>query len=187
MFVAFDVDENTFQKVQKAEREQRLDMRGGAEEIPAEMGLSVHGNDYPLKGTIKFINNQVDPKTGTIRMKAEFANPKPEKGARVLSTGMFARIRVPIGKEHKAMLIPDSAILTDQGKSYALIVGADKKAVRLDLVTGAVVDGYRVIDSVKAPDDQVWRPVNPTEQFIVTGLQRVRAGMVVDPKPLAAQ
>lgn len=187
MYVAFDVDENTLQRIQKAEREGRITGLRVAGEIPAEMGLSIHGVDYPLKGTIKFVNNQVDAKTGTIRMKAEFANPKPPTGARVLSPGMFARIRIPIGTARKAMVVPDSAILSDQGVTYLLAVDAQNKAVRLDVETGPAENGQRVIESARTPGEANGRALRADEKIIVSGLQRVRAGMVVDPKPPASK
>jgi RND family efflux transporter MFP subunit len=185
MSVSFDMDENTLQRLQKAEREGRIVGGRVAGEIPAEMGVAVHGTDYPLKGAIKFVNNRVDAKTGTIRIKAEFANPMPQKGARVLAPGMFAHVRVPIGQARKALLIPDAAILSDQGVTYALALGDQNKATRLDVEGGSVVDGYRVIESVRGPGETKWRPVRPDEKFIVSGLQRVRADMPVDPKPAA--
>jgi RND family efflux transporter MFP subunit len=182
MNVTFDVDENTLERLQKAEREGRIGDARKTGEIPAEMGLAVHGADYPLHGTIKFLNNQVDPKTGTIRVKAEFPNPKPETGTRLLTAGMFARVRVPIGKAKMALLIPDSAILSDQGVKYILIVDGENKATRLDLVPGVLDGGFRVVEAVQTPGGQP-RPIRPDERVIVTGLQRVRPGMAVDPKP----
>jgi membrane fusion protein, multidrug efflux system len=187
MFATFDVDENTLQRIQKVEREGRVELGRSAGEIPAEMGLAIHETEYPNKGTIKFVNNQVDSKTGTIRVKAEFANAKPPTGTRLLAPGMFARIRIPIGKAQKAMLIPDAAVLSDQGVSYALVVDKQNKAARLDLEPGAVVNGFRVVNSVHAPGDTKSRPVNADDRFIVSGLQRVRAGMVVDPKTAASK
>ncbi len=187
MFVAFAVDENTLQRLHKVAREGRVELGTVEGEIPAEMGLSIHGAEYPGKGTIKFVNNQVDAKTGTIRVKAEFTNAKPPTGARLMAPGMFARIRIPIGKAQKAMLIPDTAVLSDQGVSYALIVDSQNKAARLDLEPGMVVDGFRVINSVRASGETKSRPVRADDRFIVTGLQRVRAGMVVDAKPAASK
>ncbi|MFL5327576.1 MAG: efflux RND transporter periplasmic adaptor subunit [Gemmataceae bacterium] len=182
MWVSFDIDENTLQRLQKAEREGKIEDGRINGEVPAEMGLAVHGTQYPLKGRIKFVNNQVDPRTGTIKMKADFANPKPANGARLLASGMFARIRIPIGKARKAMLIPDSAIQSDQGVNYALVVDTNNKAIRLDVDTGSIVDGLRVIEAIRVPGETQSRPVAPNDRFVVTGLQRVRPGMTVEPK-----
>lgn len=186
MYVTFDVDENTLQRLQKAEREGRIVSGRVNGEIPAEMGLAVDGSAYPGHGTIKFVNNQVDTKTGTIRLKAEFANPKPKAGTRVLTAGMFARVRVPVGKAREATLVPDSAVLSDQGVKYILVVEGENKAARLDLVPGVLDGALRVVEAVKTPGGEP-RPLRPDERVIVTGLQRVRPGMVVDPKPAAGR
>jgi multidrug efflux system membrane fusion protein len=182
MSVAFDVDENTLQRIQKAEREGRIEGATPGTVIPAEMGLAVHGPEYPLRGTINFVNNQVDPKTGTIRIKADFPNPKHMIGRRLLTAGMFARVRIPIGKAKTATLVPESAILSDQGVKYILTVDGENKAVRLDLEAGVQDGGLRVVEAVKPPGGEP-RPLRPDERVIVSGLQRVRPGMAVDPKP----
>jgi len=185
MYAAFDMDENTLQRLQKAEREGQLRGARVDGEFPAEIGLAVHGTEFPLKGAVKFVNNQIDPKTGTIRGKVLVANPKPDNGKRMLAPGMFARVRIPIGQPRQALLLPESAILSDQGVAYVLAVDAQNKAVRLDIEGGSVVDGYRVIESVRVPGETQARAVRADERFIVSGLQRVRAGMIVDPKPAA--
>jgi RND family efflux transporter MFP subunit len=184
MHAMFDVDENTLQRIQKAEREGRIEdpTPGGA--IPAEAGLAIHGTDYPLRGNITFLNNQVDPKTGTIRVKAEFPNPKDANGRRLLSAGMFTRVRVPIGKAKMATLVPESAILSDQGVKYILTVDGENKVTRLDLEPGVLDGGFRVVEAVHAPGGEP-RPLRPDERVIVSGLQRVRPDMTVDPKPAA--
>jgi RND family efflux transporter MFP subunit len=189
MFVAFDVDENTLQRIQRAVRQGQIpemndEMKLG--HIPAEMGLAVDGTSYPMKCTITFVNNQVDSKTGTIRVKAEVPNPKLQTGARVLTAGMFARARVPIGKAKRALLVPESAIQSDQGAKFIFVVGEGNKAARLDIEPGVLEDGYRVIESVKAPAEEKPRALRPDERVIVSGLQRVRAGLTVDPKAQTA-
>ncbi|MBA4187800.1 MAG: hypothetical protein C0467_07250 [Planctomycetaceae bacterium] len=182
MDVAFDVDENTLQRIQMAVREGKI-KAPAAGEIPAEAGVAVHGTSYPLKGLINFSDNRVDAKTGTIRMKARFDNPKPEKGQRLLAAGMYARIRVPIGEPLKAMLVPDSAFGSDQGIRHLYIVGPENKAIRMDAVTGAQEGDLRVVESVVIPGEGKPRPLTPDDKIIVSGIQRVRPGMVVDPKP----
>src|SRR5262249_3299459 len=112
MSASFEVDDNTFQRVQQDVREGKVKARNGIE-IPVEMGLDIHKSAYPLKGTINFVNNQVDPKTGTIKVKADFPNPKPQVGERVLTPGLNARLRVPIGEPQKKLLIPEIALGSD--------------------------------------------------------------------------
>lgn len=182
MDVAFDVDENTVQRIQQAVREGKI-KAPEAGRIPAEAGVAVHGTSYPLKGVINFADNRVDTKTGTIRMKARFDNPKPATGDRLLAAGMYARVRVPIGEPVKAMLVPDSAFGSDQGIRHIFIVGPEHKAIRMDAVTGIQEGDMRVVESVEVPGEGKPRPLTPEDRVIVSGIQRVRPGMVVDPKP----
>lgn len=179
--VVFDLDENTLLRLQQAVRDGKLD--SPAENvIPVEVGLPIHKQEYPLKGTVQFINNQVDSKTGTILIKAEVPNPKPDKGARVLTPGMFARIRIPIGRPRTAMMVPESALGSDQGSRYLFVVNSEKKAVRLSAEVGLLDGDMREIISVKATGDSESRPLKSDEQVVVLGIQRVRSGIEVDPK-----
>ena len=148
MDITFELDENTYQRIQKEILEKKITLAQNGK-ILVEAGLAVHGQSYPLKGQIIFLNNKVDSKTGTIRVKAQFANPKQESGTRLLTTGMFARVRVPMGAPFKALLVPDAALLTDQEAHYLYIVGADKKAVRLEAEVGVLDGDYREITSVR--------------------------------------
>jgi RND family efflux transporter MFP subunit len=184
MDVAFDVDENTLQKVQAAVRAGKVkELAPG--KIPAEAGLAVHGNEYPIKGIINFADNQFDTKTGTIRMKARFDNPKPPVGARLLSAGMFARLRVPIGEPVMSMLVPDSAFGSDQGVRFLYLLGPENKAIRWNANTGAQEGELRVVESIEIPGKEKPRPLSTSDQVIVTGIARLRPGMTVDPKPAA--
>jgi len=179
--VVFDMDENTLLRLQQAIRDGKLE---SPEEnvIPVEVGLPIHKQEYPLKGTVQFINNQVDSKTGTILIKAEVPNPKPDKGARVLTPGMFARVRIPLGRPRTALMVPESALGSDQGSRYLFVVNGEKKAVRLSAEVGLLDGDMREIVSVKASGDAQSRPLNADEQVIVLGIQRVRSGIEVDPK-----
>jgi RND family efflux transporter MFP subunit len=136
------------------------------------MGLTID-RDYPHSGKIDFIENRVDPRTGTVRVRGTFNNPRPEKGDRVLDAGLFARIRVPVGVPKPALLIAERAIGTDQGQKFVYVVGDKNEVVFRPVQLGAVHDGLRVIAE----------GVSAGERIIIDGLQRVRPGSVVDPKP----
>lgn len=181
MDIGFDVDENTFQRVQQSVREGKL-KKSQDGKIPVEMGLAVHGTQYPFKGDVNFINNQVDPKTGTIRLKGEFDNPRSPEGSRVLTAGMFARVRVRLGSPVQTLLLPDSAMGWDQGTKFIYTVGPENKAVKLIANLGGLEDGMRIIESVQGAEDKQPRALRADEQVIVNGIQRVRPGMKVDPK-----
>jgi RND family efflux transporter MFP subunit len=183
MNVSFDLDENTLERLQQAVRDGHIKAADG--DIPVEMGLPIHKGSYPLKGAINFINNQVDPKTGTIKVKAQFANPKPENGPRVLTPGMFVRLRVPVGEARKALLVPESALGTDQGRKFLYTVSDKDTALRLEATVGPTQGSLRVIEQVQGPEDPAPRSLRADERVIVKGIQRVRTGAKVDAKSAA--
>ena len=162
MYAYFDVDDLTFLRVNRMIREGKI-----ASALPPVMLGLANEDGYPHVGRIDFVDNQVDPSTGTMKARGVFPNKD-----RVLTPGLFARIRVPVGDVHKAVLVTDRAIDTDQGDKVVYVVGkdnvVDKRAVRL----GALHDGLREIES----------GVKPGELVVVDGLQRVRGGVTVDPK-----
>jgi RND family efflux transporter MFP subunit len=165
MYVYFDVDEYTVLRVRRLIREGKArSARDG--EMPVWLGLG-DKDGYPLQGTINFVDNQVNPRTGTLRLRGVFPN-KDES----LSAGYFARVRVPIGFAHPALLISDRALDTDQGQKVVYVVGKDNKVVSRPVQLGALHDGLREItDGLK-----------PGERVIVNGLQQVRPGLTVEPK-----
>jgi RND family efflux transporter MFP subunit len=181
MDVAFDVDENTLEQIQLAVREGKI-KQAIAGEIPAEAGLAIHGTGYPLGGKINFQDNKVDTKTGTIRLKARFDNPKPSNGSRLLAAGMYTRVRVPVGEPVKSMLVPESAFGSDQGIKYLFLLDPENKAVRMDAVLGILDGEMRAVESVSIPGEGKPRPLTLNDRIIVSGIQRVRPGMTVDPK-----
>jgi RND family efflux transporter MFP subunit len=168
MYVYFDVDERTVLRVRQLIREGKAKSARDVE-WPVFVGLA-NQEGYPFKGTIDFVDNQVNPKTGTLRLRGVFPN-KDE----ALSPGYFARVRVPIGYPHKALLITDRAVDTDQGQKIVYVVGQDNKVFAKPIRLGGLHDGWRAVEDGLKPDDRV----------IVTGLQQVRPGMVVEPKVVA--
>jgi len=180
MDVGFDVDENTVQRIQQAVRDKKIVMPAPGE-VPAEAGLAVHGTDYPLPGKINFYDNKLDAKTGTMRMKARFENPEPSTGKRLLSAGMYARIRVPIGEPAKGLLVPESALGSDQGIRFLYLVNGENKAERFDAKIGIQVGDLRVVESI-TPAKGSPRPLAADDRVIVNGLLRVRPGLTVEIK-----
>ena len=113
------------------------------------------------------MENQVNPRTGTIRLRGVFLNKE-----QALLPGLFARVRVPIGRPHKALLVSDRALDTDQGQKVVYIVDKDNQVVSRPVRLRALHDGRREItDGLK-----------PGERVIVNGLQQVRPGITVEPK-----
>ena len=165
IYAYFDVDEHTVLRVRQLIREGKaVSARDG--EMPVRLGLA-NEDGFTHPGTINFVDNQVNPKTGTLRLRGVFPN-KDE----TLSPGYFGRVRVPIGYPHPALLVSDRAIDTDQGQKIVYVVDTDNKVVSRTVHLGALHDGLREItDGLK-----------PGERVIVNGLQQVRPGITVEPK-----
>ena len=117
----FDVDEHTVLRVKQLIREGKAKTPDDAE-IPVWLGLA-NEDGHPHRGTINFIDNQVNPRTGTLRVRGVFPN-KDE----ALSPGYFARVRVPIGVPHKALLVTER-VDTDQGQKVVYVVDNDNRVV----------------------------------------------------------
>lgn len=164
MYAYFDVDEHTVLRVKQLIREGKA--KAPDEGIPVWLGLANEGG-HPHRGTLHFVDNQVNPKTGTLRVRGVFPN-KDE----ALSPGFFARVRVPIGESHKALLVTERALDTDQGQKIVYVADGDNKVISRPVRLGALQDGLREItDGLKAGD-----------RVIVNGLQQVRPGMAVETK-----
>lgn len=170
MYVLFDVDERTALTIGQRIREGELSSKK-KDDPTVMLGLTTDSG-YPHVGEIDFIDNKVDPRTGTIRVRGKFQNPKPERGERVLTPGLFSRIRVPLGKPHTALLITDRAIGTNQGQKFIYVVDDKNEVAFRPIKLGAAHDGLRVVAE----------GLQAGERLIIDGLQRVRPGAVVDPR-----
>jgi RND family efflux transporter MFP subunit len=187
----FNVDQNTLQRVQNLVREGKL-KAAREKEVPVEMGVGVGSDqDYPIRGVIDYISNQVDANTGTLQVRAFFPNDDLS-----LFAGLFARIRVPVSVPHPALLVADQAIGTNQGQRYLLVVN-DKEEVEYRVVeVGQVFDGLReVLRFRKVPEPgaagqdatKVVEVLSPTNRVIVMGLLRARPGDKVNAKVVDMQ
>lgn len=170
IYAYFDMDERTILRARTAINQGKMKGHSDLADIPVMMALE--GEDgYPHAGRLSFVNNVVNPSTGTIAARGVFPNPRPEKGRRLLTPGMFVRIRLPLGEPHPALLIVDRAIGSDQGLKYAYVVDAEGKVQYRRVKTGALQDdGLRVIEEGLKPDDRV----------VVGGLQSLRPRAEVD-------
>jgi membrane fusion protein, multidrug efflux system len=149
-------------------------MTPGEPDIPVLMGLGAADEGFPYKGVVSFVDNRVDPGTGSMKVKARFDNPKNAAGIRPLTVGLFARIRISIADPQPAILVSDRAILTDQNLKYVLVVDKDKKVKRVDIVASDRVqdNGLRAITAGLKGD----------EWIIVEGVNRTRPEATVAPK-----
>jgi multidrug efflux system membrane fusion protein len=175
MYVYFDVDETTLLRVRKEINAGRIE-RYQQGEIPVFVSLEGEDN-FPHRGTINFVNNRVNSGTGSITIRGVIPNLKPANGIRLIAPGMFARVRLPIGKPHPALLVIDRAIGSDQGLKFVYAVDNENKVQQRRIETGALQeDGLRVVTSGLKPDEWV----------VVGGIQQIRPRMtiVADRQPM---
>jgi RND family efflux transporter MFP subunit len=165
MYAYFDVDEQTVLRVRQLIREGKAKSAREAE-VPVWLALA-NEDGYPHPGTINFVDNQINLKTGTLRLRGVFPNQDE-----ALSPGNFVRVRVPIGFAHEALLVSDRAIDSDQGEKIVYIVDNDQKVVARPVRLGGLHDGLREITS----------GLQPGEQVVVNGLQQVSPGVTVEPR-----
>lgn len=192
MFVYFTVDERTMLTLQDAIRAGKLKaVKDG--EVSVYLGLA---NDvgYPHQAIIDFVDNRVDPTTGTLSVRAAVKNEK-----RIFSPGLFVRLKLPVSDEYKALLVPERSIGTDQGQKFVYVLNPKNEVQKRVVTIGALHDDLRVVERFqkRAKTDDRGRPVldekgepvyetvqvlGPSDRIIVDGVQRVRSGMMVDPK-----
>jgi RND family efflux transporter MFP subunit len=160
VYVYFDVDERTQLRLA------RLKGKGNkAEALPVQMGLADE-NGFPHEGKVDFVDSEVNPKTGTVRWRAVFANPDD-----LFMAGLFARVRLPIGGPHKAMLVPENAVGSEQGKKYLFVVN-DKNVVEARVVKlGSRHGELREVTEGLTSED-----------WVVVGAKSVARGETVTPK-----
>lgn len=142
----------------------------GGRRSPVQVGLADE-EGHPHVGQLDFVDNAVDPATGTITGRAVLPNP-----ARRFTPGLFARVKLLGNGAFDAVLIDDKAVLTDQDRKYVYVLGPENRALRRDVTLGRMVDGLRVVEAGLAAG----------ETIIVHGVQKVFfPGMPVDPQPVA--
>jgi RND family efflux transporter MFP subunit len=172
IYVDFDADERSLLAVRKATvaRGDSVEPENArAVQTPVHVALADE-EGFPHKGAITFVDNQVDPSTGTIRVRAMLPNPN-----RLLAPGFFVRVRVPVSEPRQGVLVTDRAVGTDQDRKYVLVVN-DKNVVEYRPVKlGPIQNGLRAVVEGLAPSDWV----------IVNGIQRARPGATVAPQKVS--
>jgi multidrug efflux system membrane fusion protein len=168
LYVYFDCDEQSYLRFQaRAHRG-----NGVSSENPVHVALA-NETGFPHAGRIDFLDNEVNPSTGTIRARVILPNPD-----HLLTPGLYARVQLESTSAVQALLVDDKAILTDQNQQYVYVVGPGNVAQRKDVVTGGMADGLRLIRSGLAPGDKV----------VVSGLQQIYfPGAPIAPKDVAME
>lgn len=159
VYAYFDGSEQTFLRVQAAKQS-----------TPAvRMGLT-NETGFPHEGRVDFVDNRLNPQTGAVRMRAAFDNSKGQ-----FTPGLAARLTMNTSAPYSAVMVPESAIGTDQTKKFVYVVGADGQPQFREIKPGALQGGMRVV---------LGGSVKPGENVVVDGLQRVIPGMPVAPQVL---
>ena len=136
--------------------------------IPVEMVTSTNGT--VIRGKMQLIDNQVDAASGTVRVRAVFANADGS-----LLPGQFVRLRMGQPDAEPQLVVSERAVGTDQDKRFVMVIGGDNTAAYREVKLGASVEGLRIVTS----------GLTAGERIVVNGLQRVRPGAVVAPEPVA--
>jgi multidrug efflux system membrane fusion protein len=167
VYAYFDADERAFLKYSQLARDGHV-----AAAAPVYMGLSNEEGTTHL-GQLNFLDNQVNPQTGTIQGRAVFDNRNGE-----YTPGLYARLKLVASGVYEAVLIKDEAVGTDLGKKFVLVMDQDNKATYRSVELGPKLEGLRIVRSGLAKGDRI----------VVNGLQRVRPGATVDPQtvPMAS-
>src|SRR5258708_5577989 len=156
------MDERTLLQLRRLIHQGRIKAADESQVI-ADVGLADE-DDFSLRGTINFMDNQVEATTGTLRVRVVIANPDE-----LLSPGLFVRVRIPVSEPHRALLVREEALGTDQGQRFVYVVNDANEVSYRRVKIGMLNGGRRVIED----------GLKPGERVIVTGLQRVRPGAKV--------
>ena len=166
VYASFDADEVIVLKA-LASIAEPSGGRGKLDRIPVEM---VTTDNARIKGHLQFIDNKVDARSGTVRVRATFANADGH-----LISGQFARLRLGQARPELLLLVDERAIGTDQDKKFVLVVSSDSRAEFRAITVGKAVDGLRIVTS----------GLSGGERIVVNGLQRIRPGTLLRPEPVA--
>jgi RND family efflux transporter MFP subunit len=165
IYVTFTVNEQEVLRI-RAEIARRGITMEQLKQVPVEIGLQ-NESGYPHKGTLDYVAPTINQSTGTIAVRAIFQN-----AARTLLPGYFARVRVPLGQEQNALLVPNTALGSDQAGRYLLVVNADNVVEQRKVQAGTTDGDLRVIESGLKADDRV----------ILAGMLRAIPGQKVEPQ-----
>jgi RND family efflux transporter MFP subunit len=164
LYAYFDVNERTYLDLVMASGASQSSWFSGLH-FPVLMRLA-NQDHFRTVGTVDFVDNQVIATTGTVRLRGVFKNTD-----RALKPGLFVRIRLPLGNPYRALLIPDEALQSDQGRNFIYVLNKDNEVVYRRVELGRTIRKLRVIK----------KGLKKGERFIVKGMQRVRPGLKVLP------
>ncbi len=162
IYAYFDIDERTILRVERLIREGKIPSpRDSKYQV---LFALADETEFLRQGEIDFLDNHISNTTGTLRLRATVGND-----SLLLTPGMFIRLHVPIGNPHPAILVPEESLGSDQGQRFVYVLDDEDKVTYRRVKIGMLKEGRRVIEEGLGPKDQV----------VVSGLQRVRAGVKV--------
>ncbi|MGV7218205.1 efflux RND transporter periplasmic adaptor subunit [Bradyrhizobium sp. UFLA05-112] len=165
IWVNFTVNEQDVLRI-RAEAARRGMTVADLKQLPVEVGLQTE-TGYPHEGHLDYVSPTLNSSTGTLAVRGLIPNDK-----RVLLPGYFVRVRVPFDQDKNALLVPDTALGSDQGGRYLLVVNNENTVEQRKVQIGQVDNGLRVIENGLKPDDRV----------VIAGLLRVIPGQKIDPQ-----
>jgi multidrug efflux system membrane fusion protein len=161
IYASFEADELVVARALKDVPRNRLG------EIPVEIETVTNGGTH-ARGRLQLIDNQVNTRSGTVRVRATFDNRDG-----TLIPGQYVKVRMGRARTEEALLVSERAVGTDQNKRFVLVVGPDNRAAYREITLGGTADGQRIVTS----------GLQPGERIVVNGLQRVRPGALLAPQP----
>jgi RND family efflux transporter MFP subunit len=165
IYLYFDADEQSYLRYTQTAHSGVGPSSNDAQN-PVQIGLA-NEDGFPHAGTVDFVDNQLNPQTGTIRARAVLANKDGQ-----FTPGLFARVQLLVSGEYSAILIEDRAVNTDQSQKYVLLLGANNEIEYRQVKLGRVIDGLRIVREGLKPGDVI----------VVNGAQRVHPGVTVTPQ-----
>jgi RND family efflux transporter MFP subunit len=161
----FEVDERAVLRYTELSRAGR---RASSRDAPNPVLLQVADETgFPHVGTMDFVDNAIDPQTGTLTGRAIFPNPDLK-----LTPGLFARVRLIGSGKYTATLLPDSAIGTDQAERFVFVLDGQNQIARKRVVPGPMIEGFRIVRE----------GITTADRVVVAGLQAIHPGLIVDPQ-----
>jgi RND family efflux transporter MFP subunit len=170
IYVYFPADEQAYLRYARLAR---AGIRPSSRDVANPVRLQLADEQgFPHEGHMDFVDNQIDNATGTMMGRAVVPNPNY-----LLVPGLFARVQLLGVGPHRAVLVPDAAIGTDQAQKFVYVVGKDNKVVRKQVFPGESYSGLRAIR----------KGLTPTDDVIIKGIQRVSAGSAVKPQQISLE
>ena len=168
IYASFDADEQVIVRALK-DLGRSAANRSSIDSIPVQMGTATVGST-PFEGHLQLIDNQVDARSGTVRVRAAFDNKDG-----VLIPGQFARIRMGQAQTSNMLLVSERAIGTDQSKKFVMVVDGNNKVNYREVALGASINGLRAVT----------QGLQAGERVVINGLQHIRPGALVEPREMA--